>query len=200
MPPPPADVRRRIVLTGGPGAGKTVIARLIAAAEPDRFAFVPEAATQVYAAMDSRWDRLDLATRREAQRNIYRLQRRQEDEYAAAHPHATLLLDRGTLDCAAYWPDGAAAFMADVGTTAEAELARYGHVLWLETGAALGIYDGHDSNACRFEDAAAAIASGERVRLIYAAHPSVTIVAASSSLERKVREVRDALQRLTNEA
>jgi predicted ATPase len=64
---------RRIVLTGGPGAGKTVISRQLAAARPDRFVLVPEAATQVYDALQTRWDRLDVEGRRGVQRQIYRL-------------------------------------------------------------------------------------------------------------------------------
>src|SRR5688500_1992964 len=49
---------RRIVLTGGPGAGKTVIAHRIAGEHSDRFVLVPEAATQVYDALRTRWDLL----------------------------------------------------------------------------------------------------------------------------------------------
>ena len=41
---------RRIVLTGGPGAGKTVISHQLAARHPELFVLVPEAATQVYEA------------------------------------------------------------------------------------------------------------------------------------------------------
>src|SRR6476661_5391894 len=97
---------RRIVLTGGPGAGKTVISRRLAAARPDRFVLVPEAATQVYDALQTRWDRLDVEGRRDVQRRIYRLQVEQERRLADAHPDKVLLLDRGTIDGAAYWPEG----------------------------------------------------------------------------------------------
>ena len=59
---------RRIVLTGGPGAGKTVISQQIAQSTPDRYLLVPEAATQVYEQMRTRWDLLDLPGRRDVQR------------------------------------------------------------------------------------------------------------------------------------
>lgn len=91
----------RVVLTGGPGAGKTVISRRLAAEHPDRFVLVPEAATQVYDSLGTRWDRLGLEGRRDVQRRIYRLQIEQEDLLAAQHPGKTLLLDRGTIDGAA---------------------------------------------------------------------------------------------------
>src|SRR3712207_2922358 len=97
---------RRVVLTGGPGAGKTVVSAAIARADPSRFALVPEAATQVYDALRTRWDLLDLEGRRDVQRRIYRLQREQEERLARNFPGKVLLLDRGTIDGAAYWPEG----------------------------------------------------------------------------------------------
>src|ERR1700733_4341105 len=97
---------RKIVLTGGPGAGKTIIAQDIVGRFPDRFALVPEAATHVYGALQTRWDRLDLEGKRDVQRRIYRRQLEQEQLSQSQHPDKILLLDRGTLDGAAYWPDG----------------------------------------------------------------------------------------------
>ena len=69
---------KRIVLTGGPGAGKTFISHRLVAQRADRFALVPEAATQVYSVLQTRWDRLDVAGRREVQRKIYRFQIEQD--------------------------------------------------------------------------------------------------------------------------
>jgi len=39
---------RRIVLTGGPGAGTTVIAAHLVAKQPDRLVLVPEAVSRVF--------------------------------------------------------------------------------------------------------------------------------------------------------
>src|SRR4051794_31788836 len=111
----------RIVLTGGPGSGKTVVSRRIAAANPGRFVLVPEAATQVYTLLNTRWDRLDVNGRRDAQRRMYRLQLEQEQRIAEEHPDKSLLLDRGTIDGATYWPDGPDDFWRDVGTTLDRE-------------------------------------------------------------------------------
>src|SRR4051794_7241670 len=108
---------KRIVLTGGPGAGKTVISRRIAAEHPDRYVLVPEAATQIYDALQTRWDQLDLAGRRDVQRRIYALQLQQEQRIANEHAGKILLLDRGTLDGATYWPDGTDDYWASLGTT-----------------------------------------------------------------------------------
>jgi len=77
---------RRIVLTGGPGAGKTVVSQQIAQRHPDRIVRVPEAATQVYQVLGTRWDRLDIPGRRDVQRRIYRLQVEQQQRFAREHP------------------------------------------------------------------------------------------------------------------
>lgn len=191
---------KRIVLTGGPGAGKTVVAARIAAESPDRFALVPEAATQVYTQLQTRWDRLDLDGRHDVQRRIYRLQREQEDRIAREQPTKTLLLDRGTIDGAAYWPAGAEAYWQDLGTTHAAELARYDAVILLQTSAALGLYDGDDSNFCRFEDAEAAIASDNLLELLWRDHPRVLKVPAFATLDEKVSHVRDLLAGLLGQA
>jgi predicted ATPase len=184
-----SNPQKRIVLTGGPGAGKTVISAAIIAGHPDRFILVPEAATQVYAALQTRWDRLDLEGRNDVQRRIYRLQREQEDRIASEHPDKTLLLDRGTIDGAAYWPQGPAAYWADLGTSHEIELARYDMIIWLETAAALGIYDGDASNDCRFEDPAAAIESGKMLCTLWGGHPHFHRVRAHPRIENKIAEI-----------
>jgi predicted ATPase len=187
---------KRIVLTGGPGSGKTVVSNAIAQALPARFVVVPEAATQVYSKARTRWDLVDAIGRRELQRQIYFLQRRQEDLFAARHPNRILLLDRGTIDGAAYWPDGPEAYWADLGTSLAAELARYDHVVWMQTAAAIGIYDGSDSNACRFEDAAAAVASGEVLARLWSGHPHFHRNAAYRSLDDRIAEVRKMLEQI----
>jgi nicotinamide riboside kinase len=185
---------RKIVLTGGPGAGKSVIAAALVEAMRPRLALVPEAATQVYTALGTRWDKLDLAGRRDAQTRMYRLQVAQEDRIARERPDRVLLLDRGTIDGAAYWPDGPEAFWRSLGTTHEAELARYDVVLWLETAAALGLYDGDASNATRFEDPAAAVASGKVLQVLWGEHPRLHHVGAFVSLEDKVAAVKEVIE------
>jgi predicted ATPase len=183
----------RIVLTGGPGAGKTVISRRIVADHPDRFVLVPEAATQVYDALQTRWDKLDLEGRRDVQRKIYRLQVDQEDRTLAAHPGKILLLDRGTIDGAAYWPEGPEDYWRDVGSTLETELKRYDAVIWMESAAALGLYDGDASNARRFENAQGAIESGKLLLDLWGGHPNLKRVGAFANLEEKIGAVKETL-------
>jgi predicted ATPase len=186
---------KKLVLTGGPGSGKTVIAADLARSHPDRIIAVPEAATQVYTMLQTRWDKLDLEGRRDAQRRMYRLQLDQESRFAKkTRDDQILLLDRGTIDGAAYWPDGPEHFWHDVNTTHAAELARYDGVILLETAATLGLYDGDASNFCRFEDPASAIASGQQLKQLWSAHPRLHFIPAYERLDEKSAAVESLLR------
>ena len=139
--------------------------------------------------LGTRWDRLDLEGRRDVQRRIYRMQVEQEDRLTLAHPGKALLLDRGTIDGAAYWPQGPDDYWRDLGTNLRDELGRYDQVIWLETCAVLNLYDGADSNFCRFEDAAGAIRSGESLRGLWSGHPKLGLVSAYATLADKIAAV-----------
>ena len=185
---------KRIVLTGGPGSGKTVVSSAIGRSDPRRYVAVPEAATQVYSASKTRWDLVGEVGRRELQRRIYHLQRKQEDAVEAVHPDKTVIFDRGTIDGAAYWPDGPENYWADLETTLEAELSRYDMVIWMQTAASIGIYDGAESNSVRFENAVEAVQAGERLAMLWGAHKCFVRVDAMPSLKEKISAVRAVLE------
>lgn len=188
----------KIVLTGAPGSGKSTIARELDRRHPGQYVVVPEAATQYYLALGRKWNQLDLERQREAQRGIYRLQLEQESRLAAQFPGRTLLLDRGTIDGSAYWPDGPAAYWTDLGTTEAAELARYDHVIVLETAAVIGLYDGDTSNRIRFEGAAEAIENSRKLASLWAGHDRVSLVKAEIDLEKKIEAVEAILARASS--
>jgi predicted ATPase len=122
-------VPRRVVLTGGPGAGKTAVLELIRLFFCEHVKTLPEAAGIVFGGRFPRSDRPPL--RQAAQRAIYHIQRELES-IAATENAAVVLCDRGTVDCAAYWIGEGDLFSA-VGTTRASELARYDAVIHLRT-------------------------------------------------------------------
>ncbi|MEM8874805.1 MAG: ATP-binding protein [Planctomycetota bacterium] len=180
----------KIVLTGAPGSGKTTIGARIAATRPT-LTHIAEAATHVYTERGQRWDRVDVETRRDIQREIYRHQ-----VAAEAAVDGPVLLDRGTVDGAAYWPDGPAAYWDDLGTTHEAELARYDAVLLLEPSVVVGVYDGASSNAVRFEDEEGALANATFLAELWRPHANLLEIKATESFDEKVAAVNAVLDRL----
>lgn len=170
---------RRVVLTGGPGAGKTAVLELIRLFFCDHVKTLPESAGIVFGGRFPRNHRLEII--RAAQRAIYHVQH--ELESTADNDNAAIVLcDRGTIDCSAYWAGDGDLFSA-VGTTREAELARYDAVIHLRTPTWEGAYN-YD-NPLRIESLAEAAAVDTRIMEQWSGHPRRFIVEASSDFLSK---------------
>jgi predicted ATPase len=170
---------RRIVLTGGPGAGKTAVLELVRQQFCAHVQILPEAAGIVFG---GGFPRVGLpARRRAAQRAIFYVQRELEN-LGEADNAAIVLCDRGTVDGAAYWP-GPDDFWRSVGTTREHELSRYDAVIHLRTPSIEGGYN--HGNPLRTESAAAAAAIDERLLEIWNGHPRRFVVPASAEFLKK---------------
>lgn len=183
----------RIVVTGGPGGGKTTALDLFRREIGEEVAVVPEAATLLYA---GGFPRVRVA-QVPSQKAIYHVQRNVEDALAIANPGRILLCDRGTIDGAAYWEDPGANFFATLGTTFEAELERYAAVLFFETAAVGGVRA--SANPHRIESTEQAIAVDQRLRELWSRHPRFTFVPHDRSFLRKIFVGLEALQRITDE-
>ena len=175
--------RCRIVLTGGPGAGKTTAADLFRREIGERVVVVPESATLLFSGGFPRVT--EPAARRAAQSAIYHLQKNLEDVQSARFPERILLCDRGTVDGAAYWPEEPAGFFAAMGTTEADELARYDAVIFFESAAVGGIaFEG--GNPARIESIEQAAHLDHRLRGIWSKHPKFVIVRHNPSFFRKI--------------
>ena len=173
----------RVVLTGGPGGGKTTAADLFRRELDAPVAVVPEAATILFAAGLPRSSEARVV--REVQRAIFDLQRNLEEVQRALYPGHILLCDRGTLDGAAYWPEGPEAFFSALGTTFEDELARYDAVIFFETAAAGGIAI-DSNNPHRNESLAQATDLDARLRALWSHHPRFIFVPHNRSFFKKI--------------
>ena len=139
--------QRRIVLTGGPGAGKTAVLELIRQSFCEHVRVLPETASILFGGGFPRGDVPPL--RRAAQRAIFFTQRELEAT-AEASDAAIVLCDRGTVDGAAYWP-GPDDMWTAVGTTIDEQLQRYTAVVHLRTPHTDAGYN--QSNPLRIEEA-----------------------------------------------
>lgn len=173
----------RLVLTGGPGGGKTTAADLFRREIGDRVIVVPEAATLLFSGGFPRASERDAA--RSVQAAIYHVQRNLEDIQASQYPERVLLCDRGTVDGGAYWPDGSDEFYNAVDSNHQAELDRYDAVIFFET-AAHGHHGFESENRFRTESQQEAIDLDRRLRELWMPHPHFTLIPHTASFFRKM--------------
>jgi predicted ATPase len=182
--------RRRVVLTGGPGAGKTAVLELVRQAFCHHVNVLPESASMLFRGGFPR--RGGLAERRAAQRAIFHVQRELERAADEQDGAAIVLCDRGTVDGAAYWP-GPGDFWESLETTREEELARYHVVLHLKVPPVAGY---NHSNPVRIESAAEAAAIDERIARAWDGHPHRYFIESTVDFVEKARA---AIRRLSDE-
>jgi predicted ATPase len=173
--------RKRIVLTGGPGAGKTAVLELVRQAFCAHVRVLPEAAGIVFGGGFPR--ETDETCARAAQRAIFHVQRELEVT-GDSHNPAIVLCDRGTVDGLAYWPGDVAELWASVGSTHAAEMLRYDAIIHLRTPAADQGYNQH--NPLRVESAAAAAEIDRRILEAWQGHPHRFVVESSADFLTKV--------------
>ncbi len=183
MPTTPSENTLRIVLTGGPGGGKTTAADLLRREFSQRVALVPETATMLFTGGFPRVEAPDAVCA--AQTAIYNVQCNLEEVQAARYPGQILLCDRGTVDGAAYWPEEHGDFFDSLGTTLEDELARYHYVIFFET-AAVGGHSIASGNPARIESEAAAVALDARLKGLWSQHPRFHFIPHGPSFLAKI--------------
>ena len=175
-----AHARKRVVLTGGPGAGKTAVLELVRQYFCHHVLVLRESAGIVFGGGFPRGTAP--AERASAQRAIYHVQLELEAMAAAREEPAIVLCDRGTLDGAAYWP-GPGSLWTSVGSSHEAELSRYDAVIHLRTPGAPGY--NHD-NPLRIETVAEAALIDQRIAEAWAGHPRRFFVDSHEDFLNKV--------------
>jgi predicted ATPase len=180
---------KRVVLTGGPGAGKTAILELIGHFFCHHVKVLPESAGIVFGGGFPRSKEPEL--QRAAQRAIFYVQRELEATADANNP-AIILCDRGTVDGVAYWPGPPDDFWRDVGTTLDAQLARYDLVIHVRTPRLAGGYN--SDNPLRIETAAEAAAADERILAAWTRHPHRFVVEPSADFLVKVSQTIELLR------
>lgn len=183
----------RIVLTGGPGGGKTTAADLYRREIGEQVVIVPESATLLYSGGFPRSHRERV--KRVAQKAIYQTQVCLEDAQAEEYEGRVLLCDRGTVDGAAYWPGDAAHFFDNLGTTLEKELARYDAVIFFET-AAVGGISIEGGNPMRVETVEQAVELDRKLKSLWSQHAHFIFVPHDVSFFKKVYSGLVEVQRL----
>ncbi len=172
---------RLVVLTGGPGAGKTAVLEMARRALCRHVAILPEAASIVFGGGFPRHS--GDAGRRAAQRAIYHIQLELERVVIDEREAAVALCDRGTIDGAAYWPDRAASYFNALATRVEAELARYAAVIHLRSPATSSGYN--RQNRLRIESADEAARLDALILDAWSGHPRRFIIESTADFVTK---------------
>jgi len=171
-----------VVLTGGPGAGKTAVLEMVRHQLCRHVRVLPESAGILFGGGFPRGR--SALERRAAQRAIYFVQRELEAAHAEANA-AVLLCDRGTVDGMAYWPGPDDLFLS-VGSTRLDELSRYDAVIHLRPPPANGGYN--QRNPLRVETAEEAAAIDRRIADAWNGHPRILVVDSDPDFLTKVRQ------------
>jgi predicted ATPase len=174
----------RIVVTGGPGAGKTSVWRELASTHGSRVVPVPEVATLMFQHVFPQVT--NLTERRAVQRAIFEVQRNLEAVHETRRSSdQALLCDRGVPDGAGYWPEGPGAFFGAMSADWQSEILRYDAVLFLETAAAGG-YSISAGNETRTETLEAAVNVDAQLRAVWSQHPNCVFVPHEREFATKI--------------
>lgn len=183
-PPAAMPPTRLVVLTGGPGAGKTAVLELARRSLCEHVAVLPESASIIFGGGFPR--RPSVPGRAAAQRAIVHVQRELERWMMEEDNRVTVALcDRGVLDGLAYWPGPPEGFFAELGTTQELELARYAAVIHLRTPPAGAGYE--TRNPLRIETPEEAAVLDARIEAVWRPHPRRFIVDNAPDFLTKAR-------------
>lgn len=178
-----ANIKKRIVITGGPGGGKTTALDLFRREFSGKVASVPESATMIFSGGIER--STNDSVLRAQQTAIFNLQKHLEDIQRATYPECLILCDRGSLDGLAYWPGSDDDFFKQMGTSLDQELARYDGVIFFETAARSG-ESIRSNNPIRNESEQAAIELDSKLKKVWSQHPNFNLVGSSESFIKKV--------------
>jgi len=175
---------KRIVVTGGPGAGKTASLESAKRTLCEHVGFAPESASIVFGGGFPREPHAHGG--RAAQRAIFHVQRELESLFEGHRDLHVLLCDRGTIDGAAYWPGDQAEYYRQLGTTHEAELARYALVIHLRPPSD---GDGYERTDLRIETPTEARRIDARIERAWRGHPRRVFVDHTPDFMAKVSHV-----------
>ena len=180
---------RLVVLTGGPGGGKTAVLEMARRYFCQHVAFAPESASIVFGGGFPRSE--EPKSRRAAQQAIFHVQQSLETVALASSQTAVVLCDRGTLDGLAYWPGSRQSFCDEFRIDLDEELRRYAAVVHVEVPA---LAWGYEKNRIRDESVSKAREIDRRIARAWRGHPRFMTVSAQAGFLDKLAHAIELLR------
>ncbi|MEA9357845.1 AAA family ATPase [Bacteriovorax sp. PP10] len=156
-----------VVITGGPGAGKTAVLEMIKKMNLLNTTILPEAASILFTG--GFWRLPSKSGRASAQRAIFNVQNEMETLVKEENKWNFALCDRGTLDGLAYWPYDEDLFWKMNHTSLSKELSKYAAIIHLRTPTETQGYN--NINPLRIENALTAREIDNKIADIWKDHP-----------------------------
>lgn len=184
--------RKKIALTGGPNSGKTTALSVLKETFGPNVELVKEAATLIFSGGFPRQDnsRVHIET---AQRIIFYATQQMESLAEKTSQAPLIVCDRGTVDAAVYWPAGVEDFFNHMGTSLEAELARYDAVLHLSPPENPAFYQ---STHVRTENLEEAFAIDRKILKIWENHPNRLIIGGTEHFFEKAEAIKIFVEKI----
>ena len=186
---------RLIVLTGGPGGGKTAVLEMAKKTLDEKTVVLPEAASIIFGG--GFWRLPSLSARTAAQRAIFYIQRELETLVCDEDNWKCGLCDRGTLDGLAYWPVEERKFWEMSNSTLEIELSRYYAVIHMRTPNDQNGYN--FVNSLRTENAAESKIIDDKIGSIWNKHPRYVEVSSTKTFLEKAGIALNHINKFQNE-
>ncbi len=181
---------RLIVLTGGPGAGKTAVLEIVMKQLCEHVAILPEAASIIFGG--GFWRMESKTGKMAAQRAIMYVQREMENLVLDEKKWSTGLCDRGLADGLAYWPNDEGDYWRALGISKEQVYDRYYSVIHLRTPDANSGYN--HQNHLRIETAEEAAQIDEKIHNIWKKHPKYHMVETEAEFMIKAKKTIDFIR------
>lgn len=184
-----------IVLTGGPCSGKSSIMKLLQREFGTSLFCVPETASIILNDVGVKFPVGNGLYERNFQQHVYTVQRSFEllgGIQATLAGSGAIVVDRGSVDNAAYLRGGTREFARVCSTNLRREFERYAAVICLGVPSAAVYAQESSGNLARYETYEQAVATGERTHAAWAKHPNFRYL--EGTWAEKVEGVRSVLQ------
>ena len=159
---------RLVVLTGGPGAGKTAVLEMVKKVLGEHVVILPESAGIIFGG--GFWRLESPSAKIVSQKVIFHVQREMENLVPNEKKWAMALCDRGTLDGLAYWPEGEHNFWESTNTSLKNEYNHYLTVIHLRS--PTDVFGYNHVNPLRIESATQALAIDEKICRVWSEYPN----------------------------